>query len=157
MDNMRRDFVKSIVRKVVYILLAIILLIGTLYGALGREKNSVHARLGGEELTLKVADTEALREQGLSGSNPLAEHEGMIFVFPEPGEYGFLMKDMLYPIDIIWLDEKYRIVSAEEHAMPESYPKVFYPASPARYVVELKAGFILEYKLKKGDVLEVSK
>lgn len=157
MNNMRRDFVKSIVRKAIYTFLAIVLLSGTLYGFFIRENNSIHGSFGGEELTLKVADTEALREQGLSGSSPLSPREGMLFIFPHSGNYGFWMKDMLYPIDIIWLDEKYRIVSVEERAMPESYPKVFYPASPARYVVELRAGFFSEYHLKRGDVLEIKK
>ncbi|MEK7460149.1 MAG: DUF192 domain-containing protein [Patescibacteria group bacterium] len=154
---MRHKFIEPTVRKATYILLAIVLLSGTFYGVFSRENKSIHGSLGGEELVLKIADNEALRAQGLSGSSPLSEHEGMLFIFPRSGNYGFFMKDMLYPIDIIWLDEKYRIVGVEERAMPESYPKVFYPASPARYVVELRAGFYSDYNINMGDVLKMSK
>src|SRR5882672_5260542 len=49
------------------------------------------------------ADTDALRTLGLSGHSPLAADEGMLFIFPAPGEYGFWMKDMLFPLDLVWI------------------------------------------------------
>ena len=144
-------------RKIIYISLVAALAGVSLYGFLARENNSIQGSLGGEELTLKVADTEALREQGLSGSSPLSPHEGMLFIFPHSDNYGFWMKDMLFPIDIIWLDEHYRIVGTEERATPESFPKVFNPAVSSKYVVELRAGFISEHHLQRGDLLEIKK
>src|SRR3954471_24776165 len=51
-------------------------------------------KLGSTTIQVDISDTEALREQGLSGRTSLAENEGMLFVFPTPGPYGFWMKDM---------------------------------------------------------------
>lgn len=153
----KEDSSKPLLRRVVYFFLAIVLGAGAFYGIVSREKNIMHARLGGEELLLRVADTEALRERGLSGTNPLGEHEGMIFVFSRVGNYGIWMKEMLYPIDIIWFDEKYRIIGVEERATPDSFPKVFNPVLPTKYVVELRAGFISDHHLENGDTLEIKK
>lgn len=116
---------------------------------------ALHATLGGEALLLEVVDTEALRIRGLSGHKPLASNEGMLFVFPEDGRYGFWMKDMLFPIDILWLDSGYRIIDTKEHAVPESYPEVFTPHTSARFVLELPAGFFSNHHLKNGNILKM--
>lgn len=64
----------------------------------------------------------------------------MLFVFPKDDAYGFWMKDMLAPLDIIWLSDTGSIVWIEEDVQPSSYPNVFYPNAPARYVLEMRAG-----------------
>jgi hypothetical protein len=116
---------------------------------------TLHAQLGGATLVLEVADTEALQSKGLSGRTALQEGEGMLFVFPEDGQHGFWMKDMQFSIDIVWLDSSYRVVDVKKDATPVSYPEIFTPASPARYVVEIPAGFFNEHHLKTGDTLEI--
>lgn len=121
------------------------------------KQQALHAFLGGEALVLEVADTDRLRTKGLSGHAPLRQNEGMLFVFSEDDYYGFWMKDMLFPIDIIWLDREYRIVDKKEHAAPESYPQVFVPEEPARYVVELSAGFFAEHHLEVGNIMQIAK
>ncbi len=115
----------------------------------------LHAVLGGEALLLEIADTDFLRTRGLSGHKPLAQNEGMLFVFQNDGQYSIWMKDMLFSIDIIWLDSEYRIVDVKERASPESYPKVFTPSVPVKYVLELSGGFLKLHGLKKGDRLEL--
>lgn len=77
----------------------------------------------------------------------------MLFVFPKDGTYSFWMKDMLFAIDIIWLDANARVVFAAEHVVPESYPAIFTPHTAARYVLELPAGFVAEHHIGVGDVL----
>jgi uncharacterized membrane protein (UPF0127 family) len=106
--------------------------------------------LAGQKVTAQIADTEALRTQGLSGTEPLADHTGMLFVFQTPDLYPFWMKDMKYPIDIIWLDQGQRVVSVKEHATPESYPESFKPTSPALYVLEVSDGFVKKYGVKEN-------
>lgn len=113
------------------------------------------ARLGGEVLVLEIADTDALRKQGLSGREGLKSNEGMFFVFPKDDAYGFWMKDMRFPIDIVWLDDGYRIVDMRERVQPESYPEVFRPNVSARYTVEFPSGFFAKHGLAKGMSLEI--
>lgn len=86
-----------------------------------------------------VASPEA-REQGLSGRADVPHGYGMLFVFDQPGTYGFWMKDMLVPIDIIWLASDGTIVGIEDSVSPSTYPTPFFPTSPVRLVLETRAG-----------------
>lgn len=99
----------------------------------------------GNMVFLEVANTPESRELGLSRRTSLAVDEGMLFVFDELGHYAFWMKDMEFPIDIIWLDQDGIVVNVENNATPASYfetkpPKVFINRPSALYVLELKAG-----------------
>ena len=98
-----------------------------------------------------IADTPEKRTQGLSGRKNLGSNQGMIFIFENPGVPGFWMKDMLFPIDMIWISESERIVSITKDARPESYPSVFYPKGEVKYVLEVPAGFSEKNNLKEGD------
>ena len=98
-----------------------------------------------------VSDTPLLRSRGLSGFAGLKEGEAMLFVFDAPEKYGFWMKDMLFPIDIVWLDEGKRVVHVESNVLPETYPSIFFPESPALYVLELPAGIAARIGVAKGD------
>lgn len=107
-------------------------------------------------LRLDVADTPQLRRQGLSGRDGLAADTGMIFSYRVSGEYGFWMKDMKFPIDMIWLDEEDAIVTILPSVAPETYPEVFYPTESARKVVEVSSGVAAELNLEVGDQLNLS-
>lgn len=101
--------------------------------------------------SVEVADTPARQAQGLSGRPTLGEREGLLFVFPQAGVYNFWMKDMLFPIDIIWIGEDRRVVDLTEDARPESYPKTFASRVPARYVLEVPAGTVRRENFVIGD------
>jgi|SRR3989344_4008067 len=115
------------------------------------EFSTVHLK----EQTVKVtvADTPESRERGLSGRSELAPDEGMLFVFPEDGHYAFWMKDMRFAIDIVWISYSEEIVDVEEKVSPETYPAVFTPRRPARYVLELPSGFVEEHDVTIGDTV----
>ncbi len=102
-----------------------------------------------------IADTPALREKGLSGRAGLAPDEGILFVFPADGQYGFWMKDMRFPIDILWLSGRGEILDMRKSVSPSTYPAVFTPAASARYVLELPAGFSEAYTVKIGDEVKL--
>ncbi len=108
-------------------------------------------QIDGHVIRVSVADTEDSRHRGLSGSVGLAEGEGMLFIFPQDGTYGFWMKDMKFPIDIMWLSSDRIIVSMAQNVSPDTYPQVFRPISPARYVLELPAGYAKAYTIDVGD------
>lgn len=115
---------------------------------------SPHVLIGGRMVRVDIADTPAEREQGLSGRKGLAEDEGMLFIFPEDGRYGFWMKDMLFSIDILWLSSGGEIVDMMENATPDTYPESsFLPNVAARYTVELPEGFASRYNVKIGDTV----
>jgi len=107
-------------------------------------------------LNIEVVDTDAKREKGLSGKLGLAENEGMLFVFDAEGYYGIWMKDMNFPIDIVWLDKDKKIVYIEKNASPDTYPKVFYAQKNSLpililYVLETPSGFLVKNNIQIGD------
>lgn len=87
------------------------------------------------------------RARGLSGTKSLAPNAGKLFVFEQLDLYGFWMKDMNYAIDIIWFDENWTISGLAKNVAPETYPKVFYPEFPSKYVLEINAGLAEKYNL----------
>ncbi len=117
--------------------------------------------IAGKIINVELADTDSKREQGLSGHKPLADDEGMLFVFDQPDKYAFWMKDMLFPIDIIWLKVLPpakgedlgggEVIHIEKNAQPSSYPDSFEPGADAQYVLEVNAGFSEKNSFKIGD------
>jgi uncharacterized membrane protein (UPF0127 family) len=93
----------------------------------------------GVRILVQIADDDSERELGLSFRESLPEHTGMLFVFPQMGTYEFWMKDMKFPIDIVWIDEAFRIIDRTINVLPESYPKTFTSKVPAKYVLEIPA------------------
>ena len=89
----------------------------------------------------------------MSNREKLPANAGMLFVFDQPDYHSFWMKDMLFAIDIIWIDENKKIVDITHNAEPESYPKIFQPSSPAQYVLEVNSFWAAEHGIVIGDVL----
>lgn len=107
--------------------------------------------VAGQYIIAEIANSEAQRQQGLSGRSSLAQGHGMLFVFNEPGLYGFWMKDMHFSIDILFADAQGTIVTIASNVAPETFPKSFNPASPALYVLELPAGYAQEHGIGLGS------
>lgn len=112
--------------------------------------------LSKEPFSVLLADTPELQERGLSGRESLLPNQVMLFIFDEPSQYGIWMKDMKFPLDILWLDQSKRIIFIQESVSPETYPEVFAPDLPAKYVLEAKSGFVAENKLKIGSEIYFS-
>jgi uncharacterized membrane protein (UPF0127 family) len=91
-------------------------------------------------LRAEVADTPEAITQGLGGRRSLPADHAMLFVFDSDGTYCFWMKDMHFPIDVVWLNKDKKVVSVKQRVQPSSYPDQFCPDSDARYVIEMNAG-----------------
>ena len=112
---------------------------------------STTVHIGTATIRVAVVDTPAAREQGLGGVTGLLPNEGMLFVFQKDSRYAFWMKDMTFSIDMVWIGSDKRIVYIAKNVSPDTYPKPFVPTSPARYVLELPAGFADSHNLKIGE------
>jgi uncharacterized membrane protein (UPF0127 family) len=106
---------------------------------------------------IEIVSTAAAQEKGLSGRSSIESDYGMLFVFDKPAKYTFWMKDMNFPIDMIWLDEDWKVVGIEAEASPSSYPDTFGPEAPAKYVLETQAGLITKENIKIGGSLKFTK
>ncbi|MBP6925730.1 MAG: DUF192 domain-containing protein [Candidatus Pacebacteria bacterium] len=109
----------------------------------------------GKLLQLFVVDTPEKQARGLSYIQELPVDTGMLFIFPQEGDLSFWMKDMYFPIDIVWLDQSFTIIDIRENIDPETYPETFSPAMPAQYVIEVPAGKAGEWLFNVGDTLEL--
>lgn len=104
-------------------------------------------------LTVTHADTEQEREQGLSGVTKLSELGGKLFTFDNEQRHGIWMKDMNFPIDIMWFNNNLELIHIEEDVDPDTYPAIFVPSSDARFVLEVNAHFVDSLQVQLGDRL----
>ena len=96
----------------------------------------------GKVLNVEVMVEEKDRQMGLMFRSSLAEDRGMLFVFDEMDFHGIWMKNCKFPIDILWLDEKKKVVHLAEGVPPctaDPCP-VYTPLQRAAYVIEINAG-----------------
>lgn len=109
--------------------------------------------INGSKILVDIADTPEKRTLGLSGRLSLAQDEGMFFILDSPGRFSFWMKDMNFPIDIIWIDAEFKVADITKNAIPESFPNTFEPRAPILYVLETVAGWADKNGIKIGDTV----
>ncbi len=106
--------------------------------------------VGGTPFKVDVADTPAERERGLSNTPPQPPR-AMLFIFDYDEQWGIWMKDMNYPIDVLWITADLQVVQIEPNMHPASFPRVYRASIPVRYVLELPGGTIEAYNLAVGN------
>ena len=106
-------------------------------------------QVGGHAIRAEIADNRAAHERGLMGRTHLCKDCGMLFVFREPGNYGFWMKGTPLPLAIAFIDADGRILNIEE--MQPDTLDVHYPQGLALYVLELNRGWFARHGVKPGD------
>lgn len=100
-------------------------------------------------VNLEIADTEEERQLGLMFREVLPQDSGMLFIFNIESKHGFWMKNMNFPIDIIWINQDKKIVEITKTAKPCSKDcAVIYPKSKVKYVLEVNPGFVDKNKIK---------
>lgn len=115
------------------------------------------AALDGTPLSLAIADTPHAEETGLSNQLSLQPNQGLLFVFDHPNMYGFWMKEMKFPIDVMWFDDSYKVVTIQKDFLPSSYPTISYPTASSTYVLEVPAGFADVHDIHIGSELGFTK
>lgn len=99
----------------------------------------------------EVADTPPERYTGLSDHDSLGEHEGMLFVFESESTQSFVMRDMAFPIDMIFVGEDGRITTIHEAPVEDddSY------RGEAKWVLEVNYGYAAQHGIEEGDRVDV--
>ena len=79
----------------------------------------------------------------------------MLFVFDSVDRHQMWMKDMKFSVDIIWINEKKRIVHVQHNVKPDAEPYEKYkPPVPAKYILEVKAGIAKRASATVGSVVK---
>lgn len=110
-------------------------------------------RIGDLDLKVEVADSLAEQAQGFSGRSTLCDLCGMLFIYEKPQIQNFWMKDMKFPLDIIFIRSGKVISIAENVPQPETgkvIPKIR-SADEADMVLEVNAGFAKNNKIEIGS------
>ena len=114
-------------------------------------------KVGEASFEVEVAETPESRAQGLSGREPLADGRGMLFVFKNEGVRTFWMKEMNFPLDMVWIDAACTVVDISRD-VPQPDPNqaladlpTYGPAIPVLYVLEIDAGVSDSMELGAGD------
>jgi len=85
----------------------------------------------------------------------LGLEEGMLFIFDRPLRYSFWMKNMKFPLDLIWISRDKTVVDITRSAQPcVDSCESLYPAEPAKYVLEVNAGFAAAHNIQIGDRMD---
>lgn len=115
------------------------------------------ATLSEGQLVLELAQTDKEIIKGLSGRKELPADQGLLFIFGDYVPRSFWMKNMNFPIDIIWLNDRV-VTGIVASAQPEGEnPRIHYISpGPANSVLEVNAGWATEYNVKVGDVLIIN-
>ncbi len=109
-------------------------------------------RAGMHQITAQVAQTDAQRAVGLMYRKDMPQHEGMLFVFEQPGQQCFWMRNTLLPLAIAFLADDGSIVNiAEMKPLDETSTC---SEKPVRFALEMNKGWFSQRGLKPGFKLQ---
>lgn len=110
-------------------------------------------QINGKTWYVDLAMTDTRRYKGLSGRPPLDSDLGMLFVYPREQVLTFCMRGCDYPLDIVFLDSRRRVVQTYTMEVePDRYGSRGYSSVlPAQYALELRAGEITARNIRRGD------
>ena len=143
-------------------LIIIISILGFFMIAWGISKNigpyqKATVQINDTDFNVRIAKSISQKIKGLSGYPALAQNEGMLFIYTNKNIPSFWMKDMNFPIDIIWIDND-KIVDLTKNISPNSYAKkeTFSPKLPIDKALEIEAGSIEKYNLEIGSSIKIT-
>lgn len=118
-------------------------------------------QINNSKLTVEVANTPSTRETGLSYRKSLDKDSGMLFVFDYASYPVFWMKDMNFPLDIIWINRNMVVDISEDLPFPKASTSLnelptYEPKSAVNYVLEVNAGYVKENAIKIGDPVSIN-
>ncbi len=116
-------------------------------------------QIGGQQIYVEVADTDAARQQGLSGRKRLTDNQGLLFDFRNTDltRPGFWMKDMVFDLDLIWIKELKVVAITPDVPAPKNTGEqlpTYLPPSEIDMVLEVVSGWSRAHNIKAGDLIK---
>jgi uncharacterized protein len=102
-------------------------------------------------LDVEIPNTPEEMIEWLMYRSPLSSEQGMLFVYRQPIPVNFWMKNVSFPLDILFFDSTWKLVQIYEHTVP--YSTTYLPSHlPIQYVLEVPAGTIRKHSIYLGDI-----
>lgn len=105
-------------------------------------------------IRIAIADSDEERSAGLMDVRSLGASEGMLFIFDRQEPLSFWMANTPLSLDMYFVNDDFEIVRIHTGTSPFSRQS-YSSELPARYVVEVNAGFTLTHDLKEGDRIRI--
>jgi uncharacterized membrane protein (UPF0127 family) len=130
------------------VIIIIILLLSGCQNQTYQDKEG-YIEINNKKIYIDIADDFSSRYMGLSGRDNLCPDCGMLFVFKDRGEKTFVMRDMNFPLDIIWIKDK-KIVKIDKNLPPDNDENLekYNSQSKVDFVLEVNGNFSLENKIR---------
>lgn len=112
------------------------------------------------KINVEYAKTQKELSDGLMNRPLLGKFSGMFFVFADKKYRSFWMKNILIPLDLIFVSSNGRIneIATLEPCLKDiEYCPTYNSKIPAQYVIEVNAGFAQNNNITEGDILEIPK
>ena len=107
---------------------------------------------------VRIADTQQKRYTGLSDTEALGDDEGMLFVHDEEGDYAYVMREMAFPLDIVFVDAGGTVTRIHRAELPPEGTSgsdlARYPGR-GKYVLEVPMGYTDDHSIEVGDRLRI--
>lgn len=123
------------------------------------EYDKLAVTVNGYNISAFIADTSEKRINGLSGVGNMSQDQAMLFILDSPSKQGFWMKEMNFPIDIIWIDNNDTVIHIEKKLEPclsTFLCPVYSPPNDAKYVLETTAGFADSLSIDVGKIIKIN-
>ena len=141
--------------KKIFILAAVVLCLFTIWFYV-RHPLVTKVEIRGHIFTVDLAITPQEKERGLGGRDSLDPDNGLLFPYDHTEQYSFWMKDMRFPIDIIWIRDN-QIIDISRNVPIESGTqlRVYQPKEPVNKVLEINAGISDANGFQAGDLVTI--
>jgi uncharacterized membrane protein (UPF0127 family) len=112
---------------------------------------TVRLGAGMHAITAEVASSPVQQATGLMHRRQMAQHEGMLFVYDEPGVHCFYMRNTVLPLSVAFIGDDGTIVHLDD--MQPLTLESHCPPRPVRFVLEMNQGWFAKRNVKPGDRL----
>ena len=147
--------------KLIIIFALFLLLVGGVvyYKLIATQMKNINGKvtINKQVFNIEAVKTDKDKQIGLTKYTAIKDNQGMLFVFDPASETSFWMKNMKFPIDIIFIKDD-TIVSFVENApipTPNAEPPIYQSEVPVNYVLEINDVLIKKYNIKKGDKVKI--
>ncbi|MCD6442168.1 DUF192 domain-containing protein, partial [bacterium] len=139
-------------KTILILILSLILLLVLFFGIFQKKKQG-QVCFKDYCFEVDIAQSFAQRAKGLMFREKLEKNQGMLFIFKDEKKHNFWMKNVSFPLDIIWIDANKKVVFISPNNQPCDNTKCFaiQPKQKAKYVLEINGGMAKEIGIKIGN------
>ena len=121
-------------------------------------KNNAVVKINNAKFKVELAQTPQERYQGLSNREELKSNKGMLFLFDDYKKRTFIMRDMKFPLDIVWIKDD-TVLQCDKNVQILASDGSFTLINTKydiNIVLEINAGKCDEFDIKQGDIVDIN-